>query len=98
MNLIRINTSPWALVIAAFSFFALGCKSTIKTSTAGRAVKTKIEKEASLPKEGEKFKGLETEESMKQNARMALKIMKENAPKVKLNEYFDAIANSDNTV
>src|SRR5437868_11590079 len=69
-----------------------GCKSTKKASSAtdAAAEKKKMEQEANLRKQKEE------EENAKRNAESALNVMKENAPKVKLSEYFNAVANADN--
>jgi hypothetical protein len=77
--------------------FVWGCASTRKTITPAATSKSKSEQGANQtkPKDG-KLKRAQTEENMKLDAKSTLKIMKENAPKVRLNEYFEAIANADN--
>jgi hypothetical protein len=89
------------LVMLAFVLlaFVCSCKSSKKTSAATNAAveKNKMEQEANLRKQKEdELKKREAEENAKRNAESALSVMKENAPKVKLGEYFDAIANADN--
>jgi hypothetical protein len=86
-------------VLLAFAplLFVWGCASTLKTSTHAATEKTKGEQEANLRKQKEeRLKRPLTEETIRQDAKLTLKIMKENAPKVRLNEYFEAIANADN--
>ena len=87
------------LFASALSVFALGCGNTKTIAITNSADdKVKIEPETSLHKQRmEGFKKNATEESVMVDARLVMKIMKENAPKVRLNEYFNAIAYSDNT-
>jgi hypothetical protein len=87
------------LFASALSVFALGCGNT-KTIAITNSVddKAKMEQEMNLHKQRmEGFKKNGTEESAMVDARSVMKIMKENAPKVRLNEYFNAIAYSQNT-
>ncbi len=89
------------LVLLAFVFLvlALGCKSRKKAAsiTDASAEKAKMEQEAKLRQQKEdELRRLSAEEKAKQDAESALKLMKANAPKVKLNEYFEAIANAGN--
>jgi hypothetical protein len=93
MNIIQKSK----LVLLAFVLVNVlfGCKSAKKTSsvTDANAEKNKMEQEANLNKQKEdELRKREAEE----NAKSAMNAMKENAPKVKLNEYFEAIANADN--
>ncbi len=87
------------LLASALSVLALGCGSTKTIAiTNGTDDKAKMEQEISLHRQRmEGFKKNATEESVMADARLVMKIMKENAPKVRLNEYFNAIAYSDNT-
>lgn len=73
-----------------------GCKSAVSTKTTSRDElgKTKVDKPG-LPKPGE-VKRSATEQGATEGAISALKLMKENAPKVRLNEYFNEIVNADN--
>lgn len=87
------------LLVFVLLIFAIGCKSTKKTSSVTNAAseKAKMDQEESMRKQKEEeLKRRESEENSKRDAESALKEMKENAPKVRLNEYFNAIANSGN--
>jgi len=98
MNYAKRQTFLICSVICAFLLWVSSCKSAVSTRTNASvdAGKTNAGKEATAAKGEDKIKRAETEESVKQRAIGALKIMKENAPKVRLNEYFNAIANADN--
>ena len=98
MNPIR-RKPQLVLSASVFLIFAFGCTSTKKTAAVTNRgdEKAKMEQEANLRKQKESaLRRTETEASLRQDAAQALRIMKENAPKVRLNEYFDAVANSDN--
>ena len=96
MKTLQKKTSKVLLAFAPL-LFVWGCASTSKTITPAATAKSKREQGANLPKQkDEKLKRPQTEENMKQDSKLTLKIMKENAPKVRLNEYFEAIANADN--
>ena len=86
------------VLLAVFISSVISCKSTKKTTTATNAAaeKTKMEQEEALRKQKEeelKRKQAE-EERVRMEAEAASNAMKESAPKVRLNEYFTAIANS----
>jgi mRNA-degrading endonuclease HigB of HigAB toxin-antitoxin module len=93
--------NSWKLVwLAVFFSLMIGCKSAKKTSTATNAAaeKAKMEQEEALRKQKEEeLKRKKAEEDRaKMDSDAAMKEMKESAPKVRLNEYFTAIANSPN--
>jgi hypothetical protein len=97
MNFTRKNAS--LIFLAGYAFLSLvsSCKSALSPRSNTFVVgKAKMERETNLTKSTDKLKRVESEESVRQSANEALKIMKENAPKVKLNEYFNTIANADN--
>jgi len=97
MNAMK-NSPQLVLLVLVLSIFAFSCKSTKKIAAANAAEKAKLDQE-NLRQQKEKddeLKRREAEENSKQDEKSALKIMKENGPKVKLSEYFDAIANSGN--
>src|SRR5258706_1408012 len=98
MNSIQ-NSSKLVLLAFVLLILAFGCKSRKKTATItdASAEKAKMEQEARLRKQKEdELKQKEAEEQAKRDAESTMNAMKENAPKVKLNEYFEAIANSNN--
>jgi hypothetical protein len=74
-----------------------GCKSKKKAAEAARAAdeRARIEQEANLRKEEEQRKK-EAEEAAKRDAEARQQEMMANAPKAKLNQYFQSIANSSN--
>jgi hypothetical protein len=90
-NLFRI------VMLALFFSVVIGCKSSKKTLAAKNAAaeKAKIEQEEKLRKE-EEMKKRSAEERAKVDAESAIKEMKETAPKFRVNEYFEAIANATN--
>jgi hypothetical protein len=92
------NVSKLIVLALVLSAFVFGCKSAKKTAaTNAAAEKAKMEQEANLRKQKEdEQKRKEAEENAKRQEEATLKTMKENAPKVKLNEYFNAIANASN--
>lgn len=97
MNFTGKRMSLMFLAASALFSLMLGCKSAVTTKTVppggdGRGItgkETKSAKPAGNLKTGEM-------ENVKENAISALDLMKRNAPKVRLNEYFNAIANADN--
>lgn len=95
MKLIQ-HLSKLTLLAAVLLAFAFGCKSAKKTASTNAANdKAKLEQEANLRKQKEdELKRKEAEENAKRQQEATLKTMKENAPKVKLSEYFSAIANA----
>jgi hypothetical protein len=98
MNSIQ-NSSKLVVLAFVLLIVAFGCKSRKKvaTITDASAEKTKMEQEATLRKQKEdELKRREAEEKAKRDAESAMNEMKDTAPKFKLNQYFDAIANSGN--
>jgi hypothetical protein len=93
------NLSKLMLLAFVILVLAFGCKSAKKTAaTNAAAEKAKMEQEANLRKQKEdELKRKEAEENAKRQEESTLKTMKENAPKVRLSEYFNAIANASNT-
>ena len=74
-----------------------GCKSKKKAAEAARAAeeRARLEQEANLRREEEQRK-IEAEEAARREAEARQKEMLANAPKAKLNQYFQSIANSGN--
>ena len=97
MNAIQ-NSSKLVLLALVLSIFTFGCKSAKKTAaTNAAAEKAKMEQEANLRNQREEeLKKREAEEKAKRDAASTMQVMKENAPKIKLSEYFNAISNADN--
>jgi hypothetical protein len=97
MNAMK-NSLKLVLLVLIVSVFAWGCKSTKKATAARNAAaeKAKMEQEANLRKQNEDKLKREADERLRQDQASAMKMAKEDAPKIKLNEYFNAIANSDN--
>jgi hypothetical protein len=96
MNAIR-NSSRlvmWALVLM---ISVTGCKSKKKAAEAARAAeeRARIEQEATLRKE-EELKRKEAEEAARRDAEARQRELMANAPKAKLNQYFESIASSGN--
>jgi hypothetical protein len=95
MNVIRKSSRVvmWLLVLM-ISF--TGCKSKKKAAEAARAAeeRARMEQEANLRKEEEQ-KRKEAEEAARRDAEARQKEMLANAPKAKLNQYFQSIANSN---
>ncbi len=90
----------WALVLV---LCITGCKSKKKAMEASRAAeRAKMEQEAAArkQKEQEELKRKEAEEKAAREAEMKAREMREreSAPKIRLSQYFDAIASSSNVV
>lgn len=96
MNVIRKSSRVvmWLLVLM---ICFTGCKSKKKAAEAARAAeeRARMEQEANLRKEEEQ-KRKEAEEAARRDAEARQKEMLANAPKAKLNQYFQSIANSNN--
>lgn len=92
------NSSKLVLLALVLSIFTFGCKSAKKTAAANAAAeKAKMEQEASVRRQREEdLKKREAEEKAKRDAESTMNVMKENAPKVKLSEYFNAVSSADN--
>lgn len=103
MNPLR-NSAKIAVLAVALLICASGCKSSKKAAEAARlaAEKTRIEQEANLKKQQdeERKKQLAEEQASRdaeaKRQREANEKAKESTPYVKLDQYFDAIANSGN--
>lgn len=96
MNVIR-NSSKLVMWVLVLMICLTGCKSKKKAAEAARAAedRARIEQETTLRKEEEQ-KRKEAEEAARIGAETRQNEMISNAPKAKLNQYFDAIASSGN--
>ena len=96
MNVIG-NSSRLVVWILVLMICFTGCKSKKKAAEAARAAEERgrIEQEATLRKDEEQ-KRKEAEEAAKREAESRQTEIVTNAPKAKLNQYFNAIANSSN--
>lgn len=96
MNVIR-NSSRLVMWVLVLMICLTGCKSKKKAAEAARAAeeRARIEQEANLRKEEEQ-KRIAAEEAAKRDEEARQREMLANAPKAKLNQYFDAISNSNN--
>ena len=95
MNVIR-NSSKVVMWLLVLMICFTGCKSKKKAAEAARAAeeRARIEQEAVQAEEERKRK--EAEEAAAREAEARQKEMMANAPKAKLNQYFQSIANSNN--
>jgi hypothetical protein len=99
MNFFHRKSINLFLLASTLCGFTQSCKSTKKTvfiTTAADKYKSELDAMNLHKQKIYGFKRTLTEESAMQDARLTMKIMRENAPKVRLNEYFNAIAYSDN--
>lgn len=96
MNVIR-NSSRVVMWLLVLMICFTGCKSKKKAAEAARAAeeRARIEQEANLRKDEEQRKR-EAEEAAKKDAEARQREMMANAPKAKLNQYFESIASSGN--
>ena len=96
MNVIR-NSSKVVMWILVLMICFTGCKSKKKAAEAARAAeeRARLEQEANLRKEEEQ-KRKEAEEAARAEAERRQQEMLVNAPKAKLNQYFESIARSSN--
>jgi len=96
MNVIR-NSSKVLMWVFVLMMCFTGCKSKKKAAEAARAAeeRARIEQEANLRKEEEQRKK-EAEEAARRDAEARQREMAANAPKAKLNQYFESIARSNN--
>ena len=96
MNVIR-NSSKVVMWILVLMICFTGCKSKKKAAEAARAAeeRARLEQEANLRKEEEQ-KRKEAEEAARAEAERRQQEMLANAPKAKLNQYFESIARSSN--
>lgn len=96
MNVIR-NSSKVVMWILVLMICFTGCKSKKKAAEAARAAeeRARLEQEANLRKEEEQ-KRKQAEEAARAEAERRQQEMLANAPKAKLNQYFESIARSSN--
>ena len=96
MNVIR-NSSKVIMWILVLMICFTGCKSKKKAAEAARAAeeRARMEQEANLRAEDERKKK-EAEDAARAEAERRQQEMLANAPKAKLNQYFESIANSNN--
>ena len=96
MNVIR-NSSKLVMWILVLMICLTGCKTKKKAAEAARAAeeRARIEQESTLRKEEEQ-KRKEAEEAAGREGETRQNEMMTNAPKAKLNQYFNAIASSGN--
>lgn len=94
MNVIR-NSSRVVMWLFVLMICFTGCKSKKKAAEAARAAeeRAKLEQEASLRKEEEERKRL-ADEAARRDAEARQNENLANAPKAKLNQYFESIARS----
>lgn len=96
MNVIR-NSSKVVMWLLVLMICFTGCKSKKKAAEAARAAeeRARIEQEANLRREEEQ-KRKDAEEAARRDAEARQQEMMANAPKAKLNEYFNSISRSAN--
>ena len=96
MNVIR-NSSKVVMWLLVLMICFTGCKSKKKAAEAARAAeeRARIEQEANLRREEEQ-KRKDAEEAARREAEARQQEMMANAPKAKLNEYFESISRSAN--
>lgn len=96
MNVIR-NSSKVVMWILVLMIAFTGCKSKKKAAEAARAAeeRARMEQEANLRKEEERKKK-EAEDAARAEAERRQQEMLANAPKAKLNQYFQSISSSNN--
>lgn len=96
MNVIR-NSSRVVMWLFVLMICFTGCKSKKKAAEAARAAeeRARMEQEAKLRSEEEQ-KRKEAEEAARREAEARQNEMAANAPKAKLNQYFESIAGSGN--
>lgn len=96
MNVIR-NSSRVVMWMFVLMICFTGCKSKKKAAEAARAAeeRARIEQEANLRREEEQRKK-EAEEAARRDAEARQRELMANAPKTKLNQYFESISSSSN--
>ena len=96
MNVIR-NSSKVVMWILVLMICFTGCKSKKKAAEAARAAeeRARMEQEANLRAEEERKKK-EADDAARADAERRQQEMLANAPKAKLNQYFQSIASSNN--
>lgn len=97
MNVIR-NSSKVVMWILVLMMCFTGCKSKKKAAEAARAAeeRARLEQEANLRKEEEQKRKQEADEAARAAAERRQQEMLANAPKAKLNQYFQSISQSNN--
>lgn len=97
MNVIR-NSSKVVMWILVLMICFTGCKSKKKAAEAARAAeeRARIEQEANLRREEEQKRKEAEDAAARAEAERRQQEMAANAPKAKLNQYFQSIANSNN--
>lgn len=97
MRLIR-NSTTYVVLVLILTIGSVGCKSKKKAMEASNAEKARMEQEAALKKqrEQEEASRKEFEERERREAEARNSEIKVSAPATRLNEYFQAIANSSN--
>lgn len=97
MNVIR-NSSKVVMWILVLMMCFTGCKSKKKAAEAARAAeeRARLEQEANLRKEEEQKRKQEADEAARADAERRQQEMLANAPKAKLNQYFQSISQSNN--
>jgi hypothetical protein len=97
MNVIR-NSSRVVMWLFVLMICFTGCKSKKKAAEAARAAeeRARMEQEAKLRSEEEEQRRKEAEEAARRDAESRQNEMVANAPKAKLNEYFESISRSGN--
>ncbi len=95
MNVIR-NSSKLVMWLLVLMICFTGCKSKKKAAEAARAAeeRARIEQEANLRQEEERKR--QEAEAARREAEARQKEMLANAPKAKLNQYFQSISSSNN--
>ncbi|HEX8037951.1 MAG TPA: nucleoid-structuring protein H-NS [Chryseosolibacter sp.] len=96
MNVIR-NSSKVVMWLFVLMICFTGCKSKKKAAEAARAAeeRARIEQEANLRKQEEQRKK-DAEEAARRDEEARQREMLSNAPKARLNQYFESIAGSSN--
>lgn len=96
MNVIR-NSSRVVMWVLVLMMCFTGCKSKKKAAEAARAAeeRARLEQEANLRREEEEKKR-QAEEAARRDAEARQREAMANAPKARLNQYFQSIANSGN--
>ena len=96
MNVIR-NSSKVVMWLFVLMICFTGCKSKKKAAEAARAAeeRARIEQEANLRKQEEQRKK-EADEAARRDEEARQREMLSNAPKARLNQYFESIAGSSN--
>lgn len=97
MNAIR-NSSRVVMWLLVLMICFTGCKSKKKAAEAARAAeeRARMEQEANLRQEEEQKRQAEAEEAARRESEARQQEMLANAPKAKLNQYFESVSRSTN--